>query len=174
MGDCRSWADWAEASADDEFWRDRPAKCRQSASRRWEGWPTLPFPLQDNDGRCASVQQLYHHAGEQPQARHNVAAQGLTHQYPDMEPCEARSLGNQVLCMTAEYHLTGLAQGSSSISVVLPEAATDLLYRITCQAASSRELGTRGLWRGLRPSKLQPGCTTWIWPQTGMRQPLCL
>ena len=44
-----------------------------------------------------------------------------------MELHEARSLGNQVLCMIAEYHLTGLAQGSSSVSPVLPEVATYLL-----------------------------------------------
>ena len=85
-GDGRSWVDRAEASADDEFRRDRPVKHHQSASRRREGWPTLPFPLQDNAGRCTSVQQLYQHAGEQPWACHNVAAQGLTHQYPDMDP----------------------------------------------------------------------------------------
>ena len=95
VGDGQSWADRAEASADDEFRRDRPTKCCQSALRRREGRPTLPFPLQDNDGKCASVQQLYEHAGQQPRARHNVAAQGMTHQYPDMEPCEARSLSNQ-------------------------------------------------------------------------------
>ena len=121
VGDGQSSVDQAEASADDEFRRDRPTKCRRSASRRQEGQPTLPFPLQDNDGRCASVQQLHQHAGEQPRARHNVAAQGLTHQYPNMEPHEARSLSNQVLCMIAEY------QDSSSISPVLLVAATDLL-----------------------------------------------
>ena len=126
-GDGRSWVDRAEASTDDEFRRDRPTKHRRSALRRWEGRPTLLFLLQDNAGRCTSVQQLYQHAGEQPWACHNVASQGLTHQYLDMEPHEARSLGNQVLCMIAEYHLTGLAQGSSSISPVPPEAATDLL-----------------------------------------------
>ena len=102
-------------------------KHRRSASRRQEGWPTLPFPLQDNTGRCVSVQQLYQHAGEQPRARHKVAAQGMTHQYPEMERPEARSLSNQVLCMIAEYHLTGLTQGSSSISPVLPEVVKDLL-----------------------------------------------
>ena len=127
VGDGWSWVDQAKASTDDEFRRDRPLKHHRSASRRREGRPTLPFPLQDNDGRCASVQQLYQHAGEQPWACHNVATQGLTHQYPDMEPREARSLGNQVLCMIVEYHLTGLTQGSSSICPVLPEVATDLL-----------------------------------------------
>ena len=127
VGDGWSWEDQAEASTDDEFRRDRPVKHHQSVSRRWEGRPTLPFPLQDNTGRCTSVQQLYQHAGEQPRACHNVAAQGLIHQYPDMEPHEARSLSNQVLCMIAEYHLTSLAQGSSSISPVLPEVAKDLM-----------------------------------------------
>ena len=121
----------------------RPAKCRRSASRRWEGQPTLPFPLQDNAGRCASVQQLYQHTGEQPRARHNVATQGMIHQYPDMEPREARSLRNQVLCMIAEYHLTGLAQGSSSISLVLLEAAKDLLPPVEDYLADGEFQGTR-------------------------------
>ena len=45
VGDGRSWVDRAEASTDDKLRRDRPAKHRRSASRRWEGRPTLPFPL---------------------------------------------------------------------------------------------------------------------------------
>ena len=68
VGDGWSWVDQVEASADDEFQRDRPAKCHRSQSRRWEDRPTLPFPLQDNKGRCTSAQQLYQHAGEQPWA----------------------------------------------------------------------------------------------------------
>ena len=111
--------------------------------RRREGWPTLPFPLQDNAGRCTSVQQLYQHAGEQPRACHNVATQGLTHQYPDMELCEARSLGNQVLCMITEYHLTSLAQGSSSVSLVLLEVATDLLLPVQDYLPGGEFQGTR-------------------------------
>ena len=66
VGDGQSWVDQIKASADDEFWRDRPTKCCWSQSRRQEDRPTLPFPLQDNEGRCASAQQLYQHAGEQP------------------------------------------------------------------------------------------------------------
>ena len=34
----------------------------------------LPFPLQDSEGRLASVLQLYQHVGEQPVARNDVAA----------------------------------------------------------------------------------------------------
>ena len=36
VGDGQSWVDQVEASADDEFWRDRPAKHHQLQSRRWE------------------------------------------------------------------------------------------------------------------------------------------
>ena len=142
-GDGRSWADQAKASADDKFRRDRPTNHCWSASRIWEGRPILPFPLQDNDGRCASVQQLYQPAGEQPQAFHEVATLGMTHQYPNMEPHEARSLSNQVLCMIAEYHLTGLAQGSSSISSVLPEMAKDLLPPVEDYLAGGKFQRTR-------------------------------
>ena len=142
-GDGRSWAEWAEAPADDEFRRDRPTKHHWSESRRHGGQPTLPFPLQDDDGRCASVQQLYQHAGEQPWACLDVAAWGITHQYPDMEPREAKSLGNQVLCMIAEYHLTGVTQGSSSISPVLPEVAQDLLPPIEDYLAGGEFQGSR-------------------------------
>ena len=127
VGDGQSWADQVEASVDEEFQKDRPAKCHRSQSRRWEERPTIPFPLQDNKGRYTSTQQLYHHAGEQPRARHNVAIQGIIHLHPEVLPCEARSLGNQVLCMIAEYHLTGSVQGSSSLSPVLPEVVTTLL-----------------------------------------------
>ena len=127
VGDGWSWVDQAEASADDEFQRDRPAKHHWSQLRRREDRQTLPFPLKDNKGRCASAQQLYQHAGEQPQACHNVAALGITHFHPKLLPHEARSLGNQVLCMIAEYHLIGSAQGSLSLSPVLLEVARDLL-----------------------------------------------
>ena len=144
-GDARSWAEQVEASADDEFQRDRPTKRRWSQSRRQEDRPTLPFPLQDNEGRHASTQQLYQHAGEQPRARHNVAALGITHLHPKVEPREARSLGNQVLCMIAEYHLTGSAQGSSSLSPVLPEAARDLLPPIEDYVAGGMFQGTRDM-----------------------------
>ena len=143
VGDSWSWEDWAEASTDDEFRRDRPTKCHRSELRRCGGRPTLPFLLQDHDGRCASVQQLYQHVGEQPWAHQDVATWGITHQYPDMKPCEAKSLSNQVLCMITEYHLTSLAQGLSSISPVLPEVAEDLLPSIEDYLASGKFQGMR-------------------------------
>ena len=35
--------------------------------------PALPFPLQDMEGRLASVTRLYEHVGEQPPPRDDVA-----------------------------------------------------------------------------------------------------
>ena len=49
------------------------------------------------------------------------------HLHSHMLPQEARHLGNQVICMIAEYHLTSSAQVSSSLCLVLPEAAKRLL-----------------------------------------------
>ena len=108
-GDGQSWAERAEAGIDEEFQQDRPAKCRWSQSRRHEQRPMLPFPLQDSEGRLTSVSQLYQHVGEQPATHHNVAARGIMHLHPEMLPHKATRLGNQVICMIAEYHLTGSA-----------------------------------------------------------------
>ena len=126
-GDSRSWAEHAEASTEEEWRRDRLAMHHQSLSRKWKGRSTNPFPLQDNKGRHEVVEQLYQHAGECPLARHDVAAQEMAHHHPDMESGVAKSLNNQVLRMILEYHLTCLSQGPSYVSLVLPEAAKDLL-----------------------------------------------
>ena len=155
-GDGQSWAEQAEASADEEWRRGRPAKHRQSASRKWEGQSTNPFPLQDSEGRHEAVQQLYWHAGELTLARHDVAAQGMARHYPDMELGKAKSLNNQVLCMISEYHLMCLSQGSSCISPVLLEAAKDLLPPIEEYLAGDSFQGTRDL-RVLEKAK-----TLWV------------
>ena len=143
VGDSQSLVDQVEADLDEEFQTDRPAKHCWSQSKRWEENLTLPFPLQDNKGRHASVLQLYQHAGEQPGACHNVAAQGIIHLHLEMVPHEARCLGNQVLCMIAEYHLTGSAQGPSSPSPVLLEVATTLLPPMEDYVLGGTFQGTR-------------------------------
>ena len=58
-GDGQSWAECAEASVCEEFQQDRPAKHRQSQSKWREPKPMLPLPLQDSEGRLASISQLY-------------------------------------------------------------------------------------------------------------------
>ena len=87
----------------------------------------LPFPLQDTEGRLTSVLRLYKHAGEQPAPCHNVAGQGIMHLHPQTLPQDARHLGNQVVCMIAEYHLTSSARVLPSLCPVLPVAAKPLL-----------------------------------------------
>ena len=143
VGDGPSWVEQVEVSADDEFQRDRPTKHHRSQSRRLEDQPTLPFPLLDNKGRCTSAQQLYQHVGEQPWARHNVATLGITHLHPELLLREARRLGSQLLCMIAENHLTGSAQGSLSLSPVLPEVARNLLPPVEDYVVGGTFQGTR-------------------------------
>ena len=157
-GDSQSWAEQTEA--EDDFKRCRPAKCPWLQSRRQEDRPTLPFLLQDEEGRCTSTQELYRHLGQQPPARHNLATMGITHLHPEVLPHEARSLGNQVLCMIAEYHLTSNAQGLSSLSPVLPEAARDLLPLIEDYVGGGAFHGTRDVRDVERAKILQ--IATWL------------
>ena len=72
-GDGQSWAEQVEISSEAEFRWTRPLKCPRSQSRRWEMGPVLPFPLQDTEGRLASIKRLYKYAGEQPLPRDDVA-----------------------------------------------------------------------------------------------------
>ena len=68
---------------------------------------------------------------------------GITHLHLEVLPRDARSLGNKVLCMIAEYHLVSHAQGSSSLSPVLLEAATELLPPVDKYIGGVRFRGTR-------------------------------
>ena len=83
-GNGRSWAEQTED--EDDFKRCRPAKHPQSQSRRHENRPTYPFPLQDEEGRCNSAQEIYRHLGQQPPAHHNVATMGITYLHPEVLP----------------------------------------------------------------------------------------
>ena len=76
-------------------------------------------------------------------ARHNVATQGIIHLHLEKMPREARHLRKQVLCMIAEYNLTGSARGLSSLSPVLLEAATTLLPPIKDYVPGITFEGTR-------------------------------
>ena len=125
-GDGQSWAEQMEAGEEEAFQRSRPTKCARSQSRRCEPKPWLPFPLQDSEGRLASVSQLYEHAAAQPAAPHNVAGWAIMHLHPDLLPQKATCLGNQVACMIAEYHLTSSAQ-QSSLHPIIPQEAAPLL-----------------------------------------------
>ena len=126
-GDSQSWADWAEVSAKAEFRQARPPKCPRSQSRKREVVPTLPFPLQDLEGRHTSVMKLYDHAAEQPPPLDGVAGEVIRHLHTHMLPQDARCLRNQVVCMIVEYHLTSSTRVSSTQSRILPEAAKPLL-----------------------------------------------
>ena len=142
-GDGQSWAEHIEAGADEGFQRARPAKHPWSQSRRCEPKPPLPFPLQDSEGRLASILQLYKHVAEQPVTHHNVAGRGIMHLHLEMLLQKARHLGNQVACMIAEYHLMSSARGLSSLNPILPVDAAALLPPIKNYVPGITFEGTR-------------------------------
>ena len=142
-GDGHSWAEQVSACPEEEWRRDRPAKHPQVSPRRWDPHSVDPFPLQDSKGRHEAVQQLYCHAGECTLAYHDVAAQRMATHHPDLEAGTTKSLNNMVLCMISEYHLVCLSQGPSYISLVLPEAAKNLLPSVKDYMAGGDFQGTQ-------------------------------
>ena len=125
-GDGQSWAKQVEAHAEESFQRSRPAKCPCSQSRRRELTSQLPFPLQDSEGRFASIVQLYEHAAAQPAAPHNIAGWAIMYLHHDLLPQKATSLGNQVACMITEFHLTGSAR-QLGLHPIIPHEMAPLL-----------------------------------------------
>ena len=127
---------------EEEFQRSRSAKCPHSQSRRREPTPRLPFPLQDHEGRFASIAWLYEHAAAQPATPHNVAGQAIRHLHSNLLPQKATSLGNQVACMITEYHLTASAH-QSSLCPILPHEVAPLLPPIKNYVLGVSFEGTR-------------------------------
>ena len=81
-------------------------KRRRSQSRRRDSRPTVPFPLQEHEGRLQALRTLYEEAREHRLASEMTALRGLQISHPDMGAEELQCLNNQVLLMIAEYHLT--------------------------------------------------------------------
>ena len=128
---------------EEEFQQDRPAKHCRSQSKKCEQRLMLPFPLQDSEGRLASISQLYEHVGEQPAACHNAAGRGIMHLHLEVLPGKATCLGNQVICMVAEYHLTASARGPLHLSPILLAEAAALLPLIKNYVPGVAFKGTR-------------------------------
>ena len=102
-------------------------KRRHSQSRRRDSRPTVPFPLQEHEGRLQALRTLYEEAGEHRLASEMTALRGLQISHPEMGAEELQCLNNQVLLMIAEYHLTSASQGTHSILPVLPKGAARLM-----------------------------------------------
>ena len=102
-------------------------KRRRSQSRRRDSRPTVPFPLQDHEGRLQALRTLYEEAREHKLASEMTALHGLQVSHPEMGAEELQCLNNQVLLMIAEYHLTSASQGTHRILPVLPEGAAWLM-----------------------------------------------
>ena len=107
--------------------RSSSQKHRRSQSRRWDSCPTVPFPLQDHEGRLQAIWTLYEEAGENRLASEMTALHGLREGHPELGAEELQRLNKQVLLMIAEYHLMSASQGTHHILPVLPEGATRLM-----------------------------------------------
>ena len=115
------------ASREPRTARSCSKKCRRSQSRRRDSRPTVPFPLQEHEGRLQALRTLYEEAGEHRLASEMTALRGLQISHPEMGAEELQCLNNQVLLMIAEYHLTSASQGTHRILPVLPEGAARLM-----------------------------------------------
>ena len=115
------------ASREPRTSRSCSKKRRRSQSRRRDSRPTVPFPLQEQEGRLQAIQMLYVEARECRLASEMTALRGLRESHPEMGAEELLRLNNQVLIMIAEYHLTSASQGSHRILPVLPEGAARLM-----------------------------------------------
>ena len=102
-------------------------KCGRSQSRRRDSHPTVPFPLQEHEGRLQAVRTLYEEAGEHRLASEMTALRGLREGHPELGAEELQRLNNQVLLMIAEYHLTSASQGTHHVLPVLPKGAARLI-----------------------------------------------
>ena len=107
--------------------RSSSQKRRRSQSRRWDSRPTVPFPLQDHEGRLQALRTLYEEAAGNRLASEMTALCGLREGHPEMGAEELQRLNNQVLLMIAEYHLTSTSQGTHHVLPVLPEGAARLM-----------------------------------------------
>ena len=145
VGDGQTWAEQVEMSVEAEFQWARSPKHPHSQSWRWVTGPRLPFPLLDEEGRLTSVEKLYEYAGEQPSPQDDVASRAIRHLHPEILPWDAQRLGNQVSCMIAEYHLTSSARVSTTMCLVLPEAAKLLLPAIKMYVSNISFEGTRDM-----------------------------
>ena len=128
-GDGPLWAKQVEGVEEEPFQHSRVAKLPHSLSRRREPTSRLPFPLQDYAGRFASVMRLYKHVAAQPATSHNTVGRAIGHLHPELLPHQATSLGNQVACMIAEYHLMASTR-QSSLHLILPPEVASLLPAI--------------------------------------------
>ena len=72
-----------------------------------------------------------------------MAGRAIRHLHPEILHRDAQRLGTQVSCMIAEYHLMSSTRVSTTLSLVLPEAAKLLLPAIKTYVSNVSLEGTR-------------------------------
>ena len=110
-----------------------PNRWRESKKSRSStaGWPSTPAPfLGGGSQHLGSHSPSRTMRGDSPLSRgctnmplHNPAGKAIGHLHPELLPHQATSLGNQVVCMIAEYHLTASTRQSNLRPILPPEVA---------------------------------------------------
>ena len=70
---------------------------------------------------------IYEHMVSQEPFQKNIASRAISAYYPDITPAAVKAVVSQVLCMIAEYHLARATMGSTTTSLILPEAVEQYL-----------------------------------------------
>ena len=134
---------------------NRWRKLKKSSSST-AGWPSTPAPYlgggslhlgshspsRTMQGESPPSCGCMNTAATQPAASHNPAGRAIRHLHPELLPHQATSLGNQVACMIAEYHLTVSAH-QSSLHLILPPETAPLLPAIKNYVPGVSFEGTR-------------------------------
>ena len=89
--------------------------------------PGHPFSLGSGSDREEAMSAIYEHMADQEPPQKNIASLAIRTYYPNFTPAAVRTVASQVLCMIAEYHLACITRGSTTTSLILPEAIEQYL-----------------------------------------------
>ena len=130
-----SESSWMEGGAGDgSSWYDRvtraeagPGACKRKKTDAEQQAPGHPFPLASEEARKEAMGITHKHSVGLEPPQKNIASRAISAYYPDFTPAAVKEVASQVLCMIAEYHLACATRGSTTTSLILPEAVEQYL-----------------------------------------------
>ena len=116
-GDGSSWFEWVTHE------EAGPGASKRKKTDTKQQAPDCPFPLRSEEARGA----IYEHMVGQEPPQKNIALRAISAYHPDLTPAAVKAVVGQVLCMIAEYHLACATRGSTTTSLIVPEALEQYL-----------------------------------------------
>ena len=105
----------------------RQGACKRKRTDADQQAPGHPFPLGSEEARKEAMGAIYEHMVDQEPPQKNITSRAISTYYPDFTPAAVKTVGGQVLCMIAEYHLACATRGSMTTSPILPKAVEQYL-----------------------------------------------